>query len=138
VLPIRFRPAQAPRFPVENDHVPAQFARHAMAYCLPGDNPLPARMLSELWMRGDYDEYGAKHQRVLGAFQALALLDLLSDPALGCVTAMGRRQKELKRLPPKAEPRGWYTNVVIAILYLGVLYGLIFAWKWLPDALFGW
>jgi hypothetical protein len=89
-------------------------------------------------MRGDYDEYGAKHQRVLGAFQAIALLDLLSDPALGCVTAMGRRQKELKRLPPLAEPRGWYTNVVIAILYLGVLYGLIFAWKWLPDALFGW
>lgn len=89
-------------------------------------------------MRGDYDEYGAKHQRVLGAFQALALLDLLSDPALGCVTAMGRRQKELKRLPPMAEPRGWYTNVVIALLYLGVIYGLIFALKWLPDALFGW
>jgi hypothetical protein len=51
---------------------------------------------------------------------------------------VGRRQKELKRLPPLAGPRGWYTNVVIAILYLGVIYGLILAWKWLPDALFGW
>jgi hypothetical protein len=51
---------------------------------------------------------------------------------------VGRRQKERKRLLPLAEPRGWYTNVVIAILYLGVIYGLIFAWKWLPDALFGW
>jgi len=91
---------------------------------------------------GDYNENGTKHQRVLDACQALAVLDLLSDPQtglhLGCVTAVGRRQKELKRLPRLAEPRGWYTNVVIAILYLGVIYGLIFAWKWLPDALFGW
>lgn len=35
-------------------------SRHAVAYCLPGDSPVPARMLSELWVRGDYDEYGAK------------------------------------------------------------------------------
>ena len=56
-----------------------------------------------------------------------------------CVTAVGRaRQKERKRLLPLADPRGWYTNVVIALLYLGVMYGLIFAWKWLPhDCLAG-
>ena len=64
--------------------------------CLGGDSPIPAGMLSELWM----GETTTKTEQNI--------------------------------------PRKWYTNVVIAILYLGVIYGLIFAWKWLPDALFGW
>jgi hypothetical protein len=51
---------------------------------------------------------------------------------------MRRRQKDLKRLPAFSVPSRWYANVVIPALYLGVLYAIIFAWKWLPDALFGW